>query len=550
MNTFVVTEKPPMAGPITSGEYARKHIEAFDRYQLRVPPGTHGLGFYLTLDPGDLIMLQKLTVRRDLGEGAESDDETFGGDEETREELADEDDVEFGDPRDVKGSGEGIDTKVKVSEGKDRLARMKEALSEASLKREIRIQFGPRSVLESLEFLRKIRMPASAYISLTGGSDYVYEWKQGIKWIGGLDTSLNENRNCPADKALREVFLNNVQPFLLREELKQKYCRNLNVLRKTFLMLYDKNYATIRDASALGARPEKASGVKEEVDFRRSIKMNYDKDPSKKLKNPRNSFSVHSVGGAVTGGPAPEVICHGCGKPGHYKNKCPSASVVGGRPVPSPVRPQNLNQSYAASSTPVRLNPGSVVNFASPVVTGRQSPQWNRGYPSAGGPNRGTPSKSSQSASSSPMGKLNGAILRQDVTEKRAVVAALIGNAAERRATLQANVFVDTGSDANLISSSWLPTLRAEGVVVEEVEPVEVRWTLSDVSGRAISRIVRLRVEFIGWTNAPRDYVESFLVTEADRLANAGPGVHVPHPVVRRFAIDRVRTNRARGGFV
>jgi hypothetical protein len=101
----------------------------------------------------------------------------------------------------------------------------------------------------------------------------------------------------------------------------------------------------------------------------------------------------------------------------------------------------------------VRDNPATDVKFASPVVSGRQSPQRYQGYSTPRDSPRETPSVYSPSSFQSP-GKLNGAIMRQDVTEGRSIVAALIGNSSGSQPSLKANIFVDTGSDTNLIPSS------------------------------------------------------------------------------------------------
>jgi hypothetical protein len=79
LSTYVVSEKPPMASPITNGAQARRHIEAYERYAQRVPAGSTGLAFHLTLDPNDLVLLQQQAVLRMYGESADLDSDVFGG---------------------------------------------------------------------------------------------------------------------------------------------------------------------------------------------------------------------------------------------------------------------------------------------------------------------------------------------------------------------------------------------------------------------------------------------------------------------------------------
>ena len=55
LSTYMVSEKAPMAKPITNGAEARDHIEVYNRYARRIPAGSVGLPFHLTLDPNDLV---------------------------------------------------------------------------------------------------------------------------------------------------------------------------------------------------------------------------------------------------------------------------------------------------------------------------------------------------------------------------------------------------------------------------------------------------------------------------------------------------------------
>ena len=59
--------------------------------------------------------------------------------------------------------------------------------------------------------------------------------------------------------------------------------------------------------------------------------------------------------------------------------------------------------------------------------------------------------------------------------------------------TIVGRILIDTGSDANIIPAAWLPTLRAEGVVVQRIDGVEILWTMNR-SGVAMDQVVSLRV--------------------------------------------------------
>jgi hypothetical protein len=160
----------------------------------------------------------------------------------------------------------------------------------------------------------------------------------------------NPNPRCPEDKALRELFLSNVHPFLLREELKQKYCPNFNVLRKRFMSVFIKNYATIRDAAALSGRTERGAlaGAAEAESWKSAVVEQSYGPTVDRLKNP--SVFTSGLPYSVSPTTVTDIICHGRGKPGHYKNVCPQMHGNELANGPSPVRPLNLSDAYAAGT--------------------------------------------------------------------------------------------------------------------------------------------------------------------------------------------------------
>ena len=112
--TYIVSETAPLAGSITNGLQARRHIEAFDQYAQRIPAGSVGLPFHLTLEKADLARLLQSAVQRIYGEDVDLDDAVFGGQATlTRKERLDEDDEVFS------GSAEFLSTPI---EEKDRLS--------------------------------------------------------------------------------------------------------------------------------------------------------------------------------------------------------------------------------------------------------------------------------------------------------------------------------------------------------------------------------------------------------------------------------------------
>ncbi len=64
---------------------------------------------------------------------------------------------------------------------------MRAALSEESLRKELRIVYGPKSIQDSLAILKKIQMSDRPFSHLGNGSEYNEEWKVQLKWIGPLE---------------------------------------------------------------------------------------------------------------------------------------------------------------------------------------------------------------------------------------------------------------------------------------------------------------------------------------------------------------------------
>ena len=167
LSTYLVSEKAPWADPITDGLQARRHIEEYERYAQRIPHGSVGLSFHLTLDPSDLVRLSQSAVQRLYGEDADLDDEVFGGRMtlKMRRSQDEDDEIFTGASEDVstlceKGGRPSISAAEKL-----RLERLRIVQSEAVLKKELQVQFGPKSVLDSLAIFGEIKMPRAGYPS-------------------------------------------------------------------------------------------------------------------------------------------------------------------------------------------------------------------------------------------------------------------------------------------------------------------------------------------------------------------------------------------------
>jgi hypothetical protein len=217
MEMYYVPEKPPLAGPIRTGEDARRHMAAFDEYKQRLPLDRKGVEFYLTLTRETVRSLQNLTVLRELGPvgGSESD--------EDEEELEDEEKNE----QDETPLEPAALTRSLSTPGR-RLERMRAALSEESLRKELRIQFGPKSIQDSLVILNKIQMSDRPFAFMGNGSDYNEEWRTQLKWIGAKKSASNPDSVRPADRSLMKLFLAGVKPATFREQLTEEYYSTLS----------------------------------------------------------------------------------------------------------------------------------------------------------------------------------------------------------------------------------------------------------------------------------------------------------------------------------
>ena len=142
---YYALEKPPIAGLVRTGEDARRHLAAYDDYRMRLPIERKPIEFYLTLHKDNVRDLQNRIVLRELGPvtGDDDDEEADESDEEDDEIKDDQQDDPFERAPVVPAPGL-------------RLERMRVALGELSLRKELRIQFGPRSIADSLVILKEI----------------------------------------------------------------------------------------------------------------------------------------------------------------------------------------------------------------------------------------------------------------------------------------------------------------------------------------------------------------------------------------------------------
>ena len=143
-------------------------MAAYDDYKTRLPLERKPTEFYLTLHKDTVRDLQNRIVLRELGPVTGADEESDESSEESDEEGDEVKDDQENDPL--------VPAPITPVLGL-RLERMRAALGEEGLRKELRIQFGPRSIADSLAILKKIQMPDRPFAYQGNGSIYNEEWE-------------------------------------------------------------------------------------------------------------------------------------------------------------------------------------------------------------------------------------------------------------------------------------------------------------------------------------------------------------------------------------
>ena len=99
-------------------------------------------------------------------------------------------------------------------------------------------KYGPGDVSKSLELLRGVKMQGvnmqAPYASEGPFVTFMYEFSETLEWV---------DLQRPSEKSLIEVFLADIQPYALRNKLKEQDFKTLEALADQFLIFFDKNMA-------------------------------------------------------------------------------------------------------------------------------------------------------------------------------------------------------------------------------------------------------------------------------------------------------------------
>jgi len=205
------------------------------------------------------------------------------------------------------------------------------------------------------------------------------------------------------------------------------------------------------------------------------------------------------------------VTCYLCEEVGHYQNECPLRNTNGSKVDISPIRPQNLLTTYAHTNSPQKRDPSSV-KFASPIVSGKQSPSsWSK-FSSPSTPTQSSTNGNKDSGPYTPQGRLSGAFLRQ-------VVAARIAPPVER-STLQSLTCAGSRRSRNRAFRHSLPAYdRKKGEeCIEEFRPKESE---SPTIRRSKTLAVRLRLTTV-YVRQEGDIYESISDTVCEPVSDGG----------------------------
>ena len=108
--------------------------------------------------------------------------------------------------------------------------------SEYELLHYLKQRYGPYDDSESLELLRRVKMPIpegqSPYIDEGPFVSFIYDFSETLEWV---------HLQRPSEKCLIEVFLAGIQPTVLRQKLKDKDFKSLEALASCFREFFEKN---------------------------------------------------------------------------------------------------------------------------------------------------------------------------------------------------------------------------------------------------------------------------------------------------------------------
>lgn len=373
-NLFVLTEQPPLLGKIISaraGAQIRDFLMARRKYVRRHGENNMALpSLAQTMEENDLdqirIVMTARFVRMDREAYSEEYIQREAEEQESDESEGDESDDDlrrlasiqveetFTEQRKSgkkKGKLRKQDNKVSNKKNKDRRVRAAEKIRERrdefeksifeenNLVEALRYIYGPKNLVQGVEFLRAIRMDRglAPYRSLQEAAEYVARFQEALEWVG-------EYR--PASKVIRQIFIKGIQPQELQEELNLREIRNLGMLQDTFTEIYFENHSSLIRLGAAGAL--KTEERAEHNAYRNRNKID------KPVQAPIEKSAVWSArreatwtprregtpetyketrGNMVTPKKPTEKLCFACNQPGHYANACPARVTNGGTSI-------------------------------------------------------------------------------------------------------------------------------------------------------------------------------------------------------------------------
>ena len=405
-------------------------------------------------------------------------------------------------------------------------------------------EFGPRDVLASWRYYKNIRMQHfNDFSSFDAAAVYVQEFDAARTWC----------QRFPIQKEkLGITFINGVHPQSLRDELLLSSSRNYFRLSATFLCRYAELSKMARD-----------------VKVHRGINLNFDNTEDGPYQNGKRVQSKEVRSARTFGGSdssrqtvvsqssrashinTESRACNFCNTVGHIKKDCRKwkATQTGSFSNTSqPAYSSSTQPAYASNHHPRERSYGEPNIGTASLRSAMSKPAERRADTpprddrsvrfrasadsSAKSSSRTAENKDgSKSATRSSLPNnydnpgsaqrlstrrvSNKMIFRTDSKASNSIptiAVALSAGAGELEQVLM-RAQLDSGSEANVVSSAWQNTLQAVGIDAEAIPPITVGWIREDSSFK-VKNVVRCHTHVVGYSGIPQGVEMTFLVMD------------------------------------
>ena len=545
--TFIVEVRPPQLLALTK-EAIREFFGAWKAYksQIVLKKGESYPLMYLFVDQDLMEMiLRKESAAARCSNAAAEELSSSESDNDIKEEKISLEDVR----RDLERQEEEVLTRLKTDEG---------------LKTYLLKEYGPKSVLASLQIYQGIQMPLMevSRLSMNAAAIYVQRFDAAREWCANFDIP---------KRRLAEVFLKGINPTSLRTELGLLKTRNYVTLSSFFLLRYSQlcekyedvasHFSPTNASLSNGFYAPKKNQVPGRTHSNRSLNLSRSNDFRKSYEN---------------------KICDICGEMGHIKHNCekflefkrqqdkprerPSqfSNVPNDGSFRRPQRhaehsrdqqrehPQEESRQpwrtpRAASPAPAKREPTKVawsqdsrrVHFDQPASVWARKPGHATASSGVGGSSSFGRDRDHAVATKGPpvdargLGRGNNydtpagrSEPTRHVSNKMlfssnktmpsgipTVMVSLESPEVNRGADILLRAQLDSGSEANIISSQWEHCLHAIGLQPTEIDPITVGW-IQEGHTFKVKRVVTAHTRVLSYSGIPQGVDLTYLVMD------------------------------------